>query len=586
MKKIVLLFSLITTLTYSQTSGTEWITEFELSDSLSTADYNSSINYFQNLADASQFAELREIGVSPQGRTMYCLIVDKERNFDPSKNKKLVVLIQNGIHSGEIEGKDASMLLLREILVDRTKEYLIDNAVLLVIPVFNVDGHELKSKYNRINQNGPEEMGWRTTAQNLNLNRDYTKADTPEMRAFLKLFSRWLPDVFIDSHTTDGLDFQYTLTYGIEKYQNARRVIGDWARNEFNDFFEETLRERGVLTSPYFSYLSEDYFSTDPREGVTDWVSPPRFSHGYAAYQNRIGILLETHMLKPYKERVVATKKALEVILEYVNKNSGKINDLITKADEEAIDELYLNHKSLPLAFESTNKYEEYLFRGYEPVKRYSDLTGSELMTYSKEPFEEPIKYYCWKKVVDSVSVPEGYLIPQEWEEVVRILKLHGIQLEQLTKEKSFVVEQYKYTDFSFAKSSYEGRQSVSGEYEVLTDTVTTHAGDYFVTTNQRTVPLIVHLLEPKAPDSFLGWGFFNSIFERTEYFEMYSMEPIARQMIESDPKLKVEFEKKLESDEEFRNDPRARLNFFYERSPYYDDQYKIYPILRVVNEL
>lgn len=584
--KTLVIFFLLSSLTFSQNFDAKWLTEFEKSDFLNTADYETTMKYFKQFADDFEEIRFEEFGESPQRRKLFYLIVDKEKKFDPSQNNKPVILIENGIHSGEIEGKDACKLLLREVFVEKKNENLLDDVVFIVIPIFNVDGHERKSKFNRINQNGPEEMGWRTTAQNINLNRDFTKADAPEMKALLKLFSIWKPEIFIDSHTTNGLDYQYVMTYGIEKYQNTRPSISNWVLNEFIEYFETEMANRGLLTSPYFSYSSKNYFYTDPRDGLTEWVSSPRFSHGYAAYQNRIGLLLETHMSKAYKERVYATKTSIEVVLDLVNSNPAKIKNLIRKADEEAVQEYYINKKHLPTAFESTEKFSEYLYKGYEPVKYFSEITGSEILTYSNDKFEEPIKYYNHKKVIDSVSVPNGYIIPKQWKEIVDIMKLHGIETESAAETKQYLVERYKFTGVEYSKTSYEGRQTVKADYEVILDTVIINEGDYFVSTNQSLVPLIVYLLEPKAPDSFLQWGFFNSIFERKEYFEFYSMEPIAVEMLNSDEELKKEFNQLLETNENFKTNPYARLSFFYERSPYYDEQLNVYPVLRVINEL
>lgn len=584
--KTLFTFIILMTIISAQNIDEKWVTVFEKSDFRRTASYEETINYFRQFAEEFDDIEMHRFGVSPQGRELFYVIIDKDRKFDPSEKNKPVVLIENGIHSGEIEGKDACMLLLREIFVENKNEHLLDNITLIIIPVLNVDGHERKSKYNRINQNGPEEMGWRTTAQNYNLNRDFAKADAPEMRSLLKLFSAWEPEIFIDSHTTDGLDYQYVMTYGIEKYQTTRNVMAEWVNNEFINHFENEMAERGLLTAPYFSYLSKDYFSTDPLDGVTEWVSLPRFSHGYAAFQNRIGLLLETHMLKPYKDRVFATKAAVEIVLEMVNDNPVKFVKMIEHADNEAIENFYIEKNYLPLEFESTDESVEFTFRGFELHKYFSDISGSEITTYSNKKFEAPIKYYNKKKVTDSVSVPDGYIIPKEWVEIVDIMKLHGVEIDILDKQKQFAVETYKFTDVEFDRASFEGRQTVKANYKVLRDTIETNKGDYFISTNQRLVPLIVHLLEPKAADSFFRWGFFNSVLERKEYFEMYSMEPIAQEMIEQNPELKKEFEEKLKSDEEFRNDPRARLNFFYERSPYFDEKFKVYPVMRVVNEL
>ena len=285
-------------------SEAEWKTVFEKSGFISTSDYEQTMDYFQNLADNSEFAEFFSFGFSPQGRELKYLLVTKESKISVPPGKDLfkpTILIINGIHSGEIEGKDASMILMREILITKEKEYLLDSLNIIVVPIFNVDGHERKSKYNRINQNGPEEMGWRTTAQNLNLNRDWMKADTPEMQAMLKLVNRHIPDFVVDTHTTDGADYQYTVTYSVEWSKNMYQQTADWLGKKFAPFLENRVEEKGFLIYPYI-YLKNWDKGLD--EGLIYWPSTPRFSSGYFTLRNRPMLLVETHMLKPYKDRV------------------------------------------------------------------------------------------------------------------------------------------------------------------------------------------------------------------------------------------------------------------------------------------
>ncbi len=272
---------LLTTYLFAQTKeNINWQTTFEKSNYLSTSKYDETIEYFKRIADYSKYAELKTIGISPQCRELKCLIVSKKKTFTSAKvksNNDAVILINNGIHSGEIEGKDASMLLLREMLIDKTKENIFDNVTLLFVPVFNVDGHERSSPYNRINQNGPTNMGWRTTAQNFNLNRDFAKEETPEMKALLKLYSEWLPDIFIDTHTTDGADYQYTITYGITKHQDVPPATQKLVNTKLIPHFEKDVNDAGFLIMPYVGFVKGDY-----KNGIRDWVSTLRFSHSYA----------------------------------------------------------------------------------------------------------------------------------------------------------------------------------------------------------------------------------------------------------------------------------------------------------------
>lgn len=559
----------------------QWETYFEKSGFLSTPNYQLSVEYFKKLEDASPFAKMFEFGITPQGRPLYCMIISKDMVFTPTEVKKLnkpIVLIMNGIHAGEIEGKDASMILLREILITKEKENLIDSCVLLVIPVFNIDGHERISPYNRINQNGPEEMGWRTTAQNLNLNRDFTKADAPEMKAFLKLFNEWLPDFWFDVHTTNGADYQYTITYAIETDKNTADVSSRWINNAFLPYVLNATEKAGYLIAPYV-----DFRDGDPKKGLIDWVTPPRFSHGYAAARNRPGLLIETHMLKPYKERVFSTIALITASLQFINRNHKELIEINVQADKERIEKYYFNKETFPLVYESINEPDTFLYKGIESIEEKSWVTGNTILRYIGEKYE--IKIPLWNKftVKESIIIPEAYLIPKEFQSIIEIAKLHGINIDVLDKNTKFSVEKIRFKNIKFPQNSFEGRTLPEYEYDLFPDTVEVPKGTFYIPTNQRTLPMIVYLFEPKSTDSFVKWGFFNSIFERKEYFESYSMEPIARKMAKENPELKEEFLRKIESDEQFAKNPRARLNFFYERSPYFDSQYNLYPVMRVI---
>ena len=580
-KLITILLLLVTQVVLPQTQD-EWITYFERSGFTETPNYRESMEYYQKLADFSPLAEFKSFGVSPQGRELKFLIVSKEKAFKPTKAKEIhkpIILVINGIHAGEIGGKDASMLLLRDILITKEKESLIDSVTILIVPIFNVDGHERMGKYNRINQNGPEEMGWRTTAQNLNLNRDWMKADSPEMRAMLKLFSDWLPDFTIDTHATDGADYQYTITYSVEKFSNIYSGTAKWLKEKFIPAIEKGVQEKGFLVYPYI-YLKK--WSEGLDGGIIDWASTPRFSTGYATLQNRPSLLIETHMIKPYKDRVYSTKAMLETTIEFVNTSAAELIELNLEADVFSAENLSKQKKYLHVVFKESGRYEMIDFKGYEYYRDSSKISGSNKLVYTDVKKDFKIKHFNDIVPLDSVMLPKAYLIPKEWSKLVDILEIHGIQVNYLKVDSIFEVTKYRFKNVKFANSSYEGRQRVDLEYDLIREKRTVPSGTFYIPLNQRTIRIIANLLEPKSSDSFIRWGFMNAIFERKEYFEKYVMEKIAEQMLNEDVKLRREFEAKLNKDEEFRNNPEARLNFFYKRSPYQDKNYQIYPVMRI----
>ncbi|MFZ4621355.1 MAG: M14 family metallopeptidase [Bacteroidota bacterium] len=551
----------------------QWLTYFERSGLTGSPRYEESMKYFRQFSTKTPYAKMFSIGTSPQGRSIECLVISMDKEFTPEKAKKsgkAVVLIQNGIHAGEIEGKDAWMILLREILVTKEKFHLLDNIILLVIPILSVDGHERISRFNRPNQNGPEEMGWRTNSWNLNLNRDYMKADTPEIRAFLKLFTAWLPDLFIDNHTTNGADYQYHITYALEKNKNIDPKLAQWGTKKFLPFVLGEVEQKGFLTAPYIEFRDGTIES-----GIEDSPAPPRLSTGYTAAQNRLGLLVETHSLKPYENRVRSTYAMNVAALELVHREYKSLLKINRDADT-ATSIL----ASLPLVLEVSDKAKSFRFKGFRYGTEESAITGNDVERYSEEPIEFEIPFYYNVIAKKRITIPKAYIIPKEFSMFIEILHLHGITVEQFREPTTVSAEQYEFTDVSFAPKPYEGRQCVSVTCVPHKRMMKVPAGTFIVPTKQRTRRVIAHLLEPESPDSFVAWGFLNAFFERKEYAEAYVMEPIAQMMLDSSPELQKEFEERL-NDETFRNDPAVRLDFFYKRSPYFDINERTYPIFR-----
>jgi len=580
MKKIIILSAicLLSNLLHAQTQN--WITWYELSGYLETPRYNKTIEYCLQLDKASPLIQYSSFGKSPQGRDLPILIIDKNQNFTPESVRNsgnAVLLIEACIHAGESEGKDAGLMLIRDIVIHNKYPELLDHVTILFIPIFNVDGHERFSAYNRINQNGPKEMGWRTTAQNLNLNRDFIKADAPEMQQWLKVYNSWLPDFFIDVHTTDGADYQYTITYGMNTYGNMNEQQTDWQKRYLTEI-EEMLKKDNVLIFPYVSFRQWH----DPRSGLIHGIASPRYSTGYSAVQNRPGLLIETHMLKNYRTRVEATYHMIRHSLEIMNRDYENLIKINTSSDSIVATKEF-RKKELIVNYDTSSDSSIVKFKGidYDVIK--SDLTGDNWFVYGKGPKEFEIVSFEKQQAVDSVKLPDAYIIPVEWTEVINRLSLHGIQYKTIEETKEFEVELSRFTNVSFASSSFEGRQIVQDfSMQTITSKKEFPAGSVIVEMNQRTALVIAHLLEPIAPDSYLRWGFFNPIFERKEYVETYVMEKMAREMIEDNPELKVEYDKAVTENPQIYNNQYAKLFWFFARTPYWDQQLNLYPIGKI----
>ena len=581
MNKIVVILSFIAFIGAASGQNNDWKTFYEKSDFLETPRYDKTIEYSKKLAESSEFIEYKTFGKSVQGRDLPVLIIDKNKNFTPESVKEsgnAILFIEACIHPGESEGKDAGLMLIRDIIIHQKYPDLLKNTTILFIPIFNTDGHERFSAYNRINQNGPKEMGWRTTAENLNLNRDFLKADAPEMQQWLVLFNKWLPDMFIDIHTTDGADYQYSLTYGMHTMGDMNEEHTAW-QNEYLDNVEEKLLEDNVLMFPYVSFRRWH----DPRSGLIRGTASPRFSTGYVTNQNRPALLVETHMLKDYKTRVDATYHLLRHSIEYIDKHSNSLKDINIKADLESKNlagkEFVLDYYTSQI--DSTTVE----FKGVEYDIVHSDLTDGIWVQFSDKPKDYNLVLFNKLMQGAKAILPDAYIIPVEWTNVISKLKLHGIEYTTLPEAKEFEIKTYKFSNVSFANYPYEGRQMVqSFKMEEISMNKLYPAGSVIVSVDQRTAKLIAHLFEPEGPDSFLQWGFFNSIFERKEYVETYVMEKMAREMIKENPQLIEEYEQALKDNPEIYNNQWAKIFWFFERTPYWDQLKNLYPVGKIYN--
>lgn len=523
-----------------------------------------------------------DFGTTPEGRPMKALVASRSGALTPEAAQQRglpVLLVQGGIHAGEIDGKDAGFLALRQVLDGEAAPGALDKLVLVFVPVFNIDGHERFGRWNRPNQRGPEEMGWRTTAQNYNLNRDYMKADAPEMHAMLALVRRWDPIAAIDLHVTDGAKFEHDVSIQVEPVNSGDSEMRKAGKALRDDVIAMLAGQGSLPLAFYPSFVENDV----PASGFVDGVPTPRFSHGYYQLRNRYGMLVETHSWKDYPTRVRITRNLVVDVLELTARNGADWLKVAHAADARAEK---LGGKLVPLDYAATDKVRTVDFRGYEYTRTPSDISGAPMTHYDET------KPQIWKlplrdEVLPSTTVvaPKGgYIVPPAYAAwVAEKLKTHGIEFRTLGEAAPKAkVEAFRATQTKFAGNSVEGHQRLTLQGEWKPEVANIAAGSLFVPIAQPKARLAMGLLEPMAPDAFVEWGEFNNDFERKEYMEAYVAEDVARDMLKKDPKLKAQFEQRVKNDLAFARDPQARLEFFASRHSSWDQRYNLYPVLRI----
>lgn len=564
-----------------------WQTTAESTNYVKTSRYDEAIAYAKKLDTASPLITYQSIGKSGEGRDIPLLIAARDSAFTPKWAKKTgrpIVFIQAGIHAGEIDGKDAGFALLRDIAITKTRTDLLKNAIILFIPIYSVDGHENWSPFNRINQNGPVEMGFRANATNLNLNRDYMKADAPETRAWLELWNKWKPDVFIDCHVTNGADFQYNVTYEYAHHQEVAPAIKAWMDEHFDGKVVPAVEKEGNLLTHYVEFAGREVTG-----GIATFIATPRFATGYAAIRNRAGLLIETNVYKPYKSRVRGTYDILRHFVEEIGRSRSSLFVANVTADTQTVErgKTFDDKRQFPLSLGITDKSTPLDFKGVKYTLEDSPITGGKRIVYGTEPMNITIPRFDDARVTASVAPPLAYIIPTQYKDAIERLEWHGIRFERLTKSLTAEVESYKLSEPKWSTSSFENRITLTAKQTPVKEMRTFAAGSALIPLDQEAGNLAIHLLEPNGPDSLLYWGFFNSIFEQKEFGSGYVIEKLALEMIAKDPKLKEEFDKRLQEDAAFARSPQARLRFFYEKSPYFLNQkVGVYPVSRLVKPM
>lgn len=551
------------------------LTPFEKGNGNQSPTYEEMRDFYQKLDKNHSTILQKEYGLTDSGYPLEVLFFSKDRNFNPTKStKKAILLVNNGIHPGEPDGIDASMMLLRDLAEGRIEAP--KNVLLAFVASYNIGGMLNRGSYSRANQNGPEEYGFRGNARNFDLNRDFIKADTRNARSFQEIFHELNPDVFIDNHVSNGADYQYTLTYIATNKERLGRLLGSYYHQEMNRSISNDLRSKGIDPIPYVNV-----WNGTPEQGYEQFMDTPRYATGYTTLFNTIGTVPETHMLKPYADRVKVTYENMLSYINYTDKHYKTIK-------EKRLENLkqYKPGSTYTLGWEiDRSKVESIEFKGYEASKIKSEVSGLPRLFYDRtNPFTKNIKFYNTYKSTKDIQIPRYYIVPKSQWPVIEHLERNRIEMTPLDKDSTFVVELYEISDYQTVKNPYEGHYNhYNTQTKASTKQIRFKKGDFLISTNQPGVKYLLETLEPSAVDSFFNWNFFDSILMRKEHFSDYVFEDTAAQLLKENKALQTVFELEKKINPEMRKSAAMQLNWIYEHSPYFEASYRQYPIARIL---
>ena len=562
----------------SSKENIDFTTLFETSKGTETPEYKDVISYYTQLSEAYPQISLFSFGQTDSGEPLHLVVYNREGIYNVDEIKKAPknrILINNGIHPGESDGIDASMMLLRDIVQNDSLIEKYKNSIICVIPVYNIGGSLNRNSHTRANQNGPMEYGFRGNARNYDLNRDFIKQDTKNAAAFAEIFHTVNPDVFIDNHVSNGADYQYAITHLFTQHNKLGGNLGAFLQNEMRPQMEESLENKGINITPYVNV-----WGNTPKAGWSQFFDSPKYSTGYTTLFHTLGLMVETHMLKPYKIRVEQTYELLFTAFDFTEENSGKIKDLRSKAADEI-----LAKKTYPIHFKvDKEKYSTLNFKGYEGEMIDSKVTSGKRLFYDKnKPFKKEVKYYDEFSVTKEITIPKAYILQQGWSGIIDRLDNNNIEYVRFEKDTTITVEVNHIKDFESRKTPYEGHYlHYNTTVEKSSENMNFKKGDVYISTNQNGVRYLLETLEAEATDSFFNWNFFDTILQQKEGYSAYVFEDVAEKLLAENPSLKITFEEKLKSDEKFAKSPRNQLNFIYKNSPHYEKAHLRLPVFKV----
>lgn len=550
-------------------------TAFEANDNYS-ASYQEGIDYYKILANDFDEIQMNTFGMTDSGKPLHEVIISADKNFNPVSLKfqgKTILYINNAIHPGEPCGVDASMMFARDLMIDPIKHKLLDEIVVVIIPYYNISGALNRGSYSRANQDGPEKYGFRGNVRHLDLNRDFIKCDSKNAQSFNQLFNKWKPEVMIDNHTSNGADYQYVMTLIATQKDQLNQYVSAYMTDKMLPELYSGMATKRYEMTPYV------YARKTPDEGIAGFFDLPRYSSGYAAIHNTISFMPETHMLKSYKDRVLSTYDFSLTVLEHINRHRSELMLARKKADEDTRTKTIFDIR-FALDYDQA---EAVTFKGYKAKYKPSAVTGQSRLYYDhNSPYEKEIPFYNTYKSTLQIEKPKAYVFPQAYHKIAERLMWNGVKVERIDTEKTMNVQSYFIENYKDQKA-YEGHY-LHYDIEISQKPVNlkVYEGDYIVYTDQTSNNYIMATLEPQHPDSFFAWNFTDGILMQKEHFSPYVFEDLAATMLKKDVGLKTAFESKKRSDTEFAENAKAQLNWIYERSPYYEEGFKRYPVARI----
>lgn len=562
-------------------ANSSYLTPYELGNQNQTSTWDACIAFYEKLAKGfPQVLHFSQIGVSDNGIPMHAGVITADAVFDRETLKaagRPIFFNNNGIHPGEPEGIDACMALVRDFCIQPERLAALGKTVFLFIPIYNVDGCLNRQNTSRVNQDGPEMFGFRANARNLDLNRDFVKCDSLAAQVFNRFFTMWDPDVMVDTHTSNGADYSYTMTLIQTQADKLGDGLGPFLRETMLPEIYAQMEQRGWPTCPYVNPVR-----VTPDDGIEDFLEVPRFSTGFAALHHTIGFMPETHMLKPYADRYDSMRALVEVVLDFTIARAAQIQTLRLEAKQNAAQK-----QQWPVTWKADHsRPSRFRFKGYQAVYSPSKIGNYMRLSYDRnQAWEKDIEYFDHFVEDVVVKAPKAYLIPQAWREVIERLQWNGVVLEKLSEDLSMQVQAYHIVDVQSRANAYEGHMFHDAmELSVTTQTINARAGDYVLSLNQPNARYAVETIEPQAHDSFFRWGFFNSVLEKKEAFSDYVFEDSAYEMLQTEPELAEKFAVWKAANPTLLDNQEAVLSFIFANGKrFHEPEWRRYPIYSIV---
>lgn len=575
MRFIKVAFLLFTTIILAQ-DNSKYTTYFEKGNGNQSADYEEILRYYEQLDLDFKSIQVLNMGETDSGERLQVVIFNPEKVFDLNYaySEKSILLINNGIHAGEPDGIDATMQLYRDLALGKIK--VPKNVIVVAIPVYNIGGCLNRNSTTRVNQDGPEEYGFRGNARNFDLNRDFIKSDTKNTHSFYKIFQEFNPDIFIDNHVSNGADYQYTLTYIMTEPKKLGTALGDYMKNELTQSIIKDLQQKKIETTPYVNV-----WHGTPDEGFQQFFESPRYATGYTSLFNTIGFVVETHMLKNYASRVKATYEFMVSTINFADKNykTIKVKRLENRNQFQPKSDYTIKWEI------DTTKITKIPFLGYEGNYKKSDVTTGKRLYYDRKlPFTKYIPFMADYKSVQTIEIPNAYVIPQGFWPVIDRLKENKLEFRRLKTDTIIEVESYRIADYKTAKNAYEGHYPHNST-KIISSKIKMNfrKGDYLFKTDQMGVKFLLETLEPEAMDSFFNWNFFDTMLQQKEGYSDYVFEDLANEYLNKNPELRAKLEQKKLEDKIFADNPEAQLEWVHKNSIYYEKAHLQYPVYRIM---